>query len=75
MKKVEGERFHLVMPSKTRDRIDALQKRTGASSMTEVIRYALALYDLVSKETIEEGKELVVRDPKTQEEERIKLLI
>lgn len=43
--------------------------------MTEVIRYALALYDLVSKETIEEGKELVVRDPKTQEEERIKLLI
>jgi hypothetical protein len=76
VKKTEkGERFHLLMPSKTKHRIETLQERTGAGSMTEVIRYALALYDLVSKQTIEEGKELVVRDPKTKEEQPIKILL
>lgn len=52
-------RLHLAMPEKTKQIIDDLQVRTGAGSMTEVIRRALALLDVVSAEQ-ENGGELFV---------------
>ncbi|KKK68641.1 hypothetical protein LCGC14_2942010, partial [marine sediment metagenome] len=47
------------MPEKTKQIIDDLQVRTGAGSMTEVIRRALALLDVVSAEQ-EKGGELFI---------------
>jgi Arc/MetJ-type ribon-helix-helix transcriptional regulator len=38
------------MPPKTKELLDDLQQRTGSGSMSEVIRRALALLDVVSKE-------------------------
>ena len=71
------ERLHLLVPQKTKAMLDDLQERTGAGSMTEVIRRALALYDVVSQE-MEKGKELVVRDPEDdgskESETRIRFL-
>lgn len=52
-------RLHLAMPEKTKQIIDDLQVRTGAGSMTEVIRRALALLDVVSAEQ-EKGGELFI---------------
>lgn len=53
------ERLHLAMPPKTKQLLDDLQARTGAGSMTEVIRRALALLDVVSAEQ-ENGGGLVI---------------
>lgn len=38
------------MPPKTKGLLDDLQARTGSGTMSEVIRRALALLDIVSKE-------------------------
>ena len=46
----EKERLHLSMPPKTKGLLDDLQVRMGAGTMSEVIRRALALLDIVSKE-------------------------
>jgi hypothetical protein len=47
------------MPPETKELLDSLQNRTGASSVTETIRRAIALLDAVSKEK-EKGGELYV---------------
>ena len=77
-KSEKRERLHLLMPSQTKALLDQLQERTGAGSMTEVIRHALALYDLVSEE-IGKGKEIIVRDPAVPDpektEQRIRLVL
>ena len=66
-KKIDDrERFHLLMPAKTKKLLDDLQRRTKATNMTEVIRNALAVYDAVSRE-LEQGKELIIRDPKEKD--------
>ena len=46
--------------------LENLQTRTGAASMTEVIRRAVALYDSVSRE-IANGGELYLRRPHKSE--------
>lgn len=56
------ERLHLLMPPRTKALLDELQARTGAANMTEVVRRALALYDMISRE-LEKGHELFVRNP------------
>lgn len=50
MENQEKERLHLSMPPKTKGLLDDLQTRTGAGTMSEVIRRALALLDIVSQE-------------------------
>ena len=57
-------RIHLLVSPETKALVDSLQERTGAGSMTEVIRRALSLYDRVSRK-MAEGKELILRTPKT----------
>jgi hypothetical protein len=52
----EKERLHLSMPPKTKELLDDLQDRTGAGTMSEVIRRALSLLDVVSKEQKEGGQ-------------------
>jgi len=47
------------MPLKTKQLIDELQDRTGAGSMSETIRRALALLDVITAKQ-EEGGELYV---------------
>ncbi len=62
-KKDDRERLHLLVPSRTKKLLDDLQQRTGAGTMTEVIRSALAVYDALIRE-MEDGKEIVIHDPK-----------
>lgn len=59
-------RLNLEVP-KSRDQLDELVTRSGASSLTEVIRRALALYDLVLEHSAEEGK-IVLRHKDGHEE-------
>lgn len=56
----EKKRLTLEVPTKTRDQIDDILKRSGAASLTEVIRRAMALYDLVLEHQAAGGK-LVLR--------------
>ena len=54
-------------------RLQDLKDRTEAPSGAEVIRRALALYDMVATET-ELGRQLVLRDPENDSEQVIRLL-
>ena len=60
--KDEKVRLNLAMPLKTKQLIDDLQDRTGAGSMSETIRRALALLDVVTAKQ-GEGGELYVHWP------------
>jgi hypothetical protein len=60
--KDEKVRLNLLMPQKTKQLIDDLQDRTGAGSMSEIIRRALALLDVVTEKQ-EEGGQLYVHWP------------
>ena len=64
-------RLNLEVP-KSRDQLDDLIARSGASSLTEVIRRALAIYDLVLEHSAEEGK--IVLRHKDGREEVIRLI-
>jgi metal-responsive CopG/Arc/MetJ family transcriptional regulator len=65
-------RLSLEVPKETRDQIDDIVKRSGAASLTEVIRRALALYDLVLEHEHEDGK--IVLRYKDGREEVIRLI-
>jgi hypothetical protein len=54
-------RLSLDVTPKIREQLDHLETQTEAGSITEVIRRALALYDLVVEHQSEGGK-LVFRD-------------
>jgi hypothetical protein len=60
-------RLSLDVSPKVREQLDRLEVRTEAGSITEVIRRALALYDLVTEHQSEGGK-LVFRHPDGEEE-------
>lgn len=60
---VPSERLHFVMPPKTKAVLDEIQARTGARSMAEVIRRAIALYDVVSDEVAQHGSAIILRSP------------
>ena len=49
-------RLNLEVQQDVKDRLDELQERTHASSLTEVIRRALALYNLVVDDQGDGGK-------------------
>ena len=49
-------RLSLDVTPKVREQLDLLETRTEAGSITEVIRRALALYDLVIEHQSEGGK-------------------
>jgi hypothetical protein len=68
----EKSRLNFEVPKKVRDQLDDLVKRSAASSFTEVVRRALALYDLVLEHSAN-GGDLVLRD-KTGREQTVKLL-
>ena len=57
--KLKKQRLHLAMPLKTRELLEKLQQRTEAGSMTEVIRRALALFDVAIAEH-EKGNKLFI---------------
>ena len=59
-------RLNLEVP-RSRDQLNELVVRSGASSLTEVIRRALALYDLVLEHSEEDGK-MVLRHKDGREE-------
>jgi hypothetical protein len=59
-------RLNLEVPQ-SRTELDQLVVRSGASSLTEVIRRALALYDLVLEHSEEDGK-MVLRHKDGREE-------
>jgi hypothetical protein len=56
------KRLNLALPRRTQQTIDNIQKRTGAESMTEIFRRALALLDVVTAKQ-EEGGRLYVHWP------------
>jgi hypothetical protein len=65
-------RLNLVMPPKTRELIDKLQARTGSATMSETIRRALVLLDVVSMEQ-EKGSALFFHD-QSGKQTRLQLL-
>lgn len=46
----EKSRLHLAMPAGTKAKMDEMQLRIGASTVTELIKRALALLDAVTRE-------------------------
>jgi hypothetical protein len=50
-----------------RERLEELRDRTGAESITEVVRRAVALYDTLLSESDVKGTRLVLRDAKGNE--------
>ena len=62
----EKVRLNLAMPHQTKQLIDDLQKRTGAGSMSETIRRALALLDVVTEQQ-KKGGELYLHWPGGQQ--------
>ena len=65
-------RINLEYDAEVREAMDLLQVKSGAASISEVIRRSLALYDLVVDHTKEGGK-LVLRF-RNGEEEQLRLL-
>lgn len=62
----EKVRLNLAMPPQTKQLIDNLQKSTGAGSMSETIRRALALLDVVTEQQ-KKGGELYFHWPDGQQ--------
>ena len=58
----EKVRLNLAMPHKTKQLIDDLQERTGSGTMSETIRRALALLNVITAKQ-EEGGKLFVHWP------------
>lgn len=49
-------RLNLDVSSAVKDTLETLQTRTDATSLTEVVRRALAFYDLATEHRSEEGQ-------------------
>jgi hypothetical protein len=63
----ERVRLNLELARDVHDQLQKIQTVTGAASLTEVIRRALALYDVVIEHTNERGK-VVFKYPDDSEE-------
>ena len=68
----EKVRLNLELSRQVHEQIQVLQSRSDATSLTEVIRRALALYDLIT-EHISEGGRIILRH-KNGDEESVKLV-
>ena len=67
----EKVRLNLAMPHKTKQLIDDLQERTGSGTMSETIRRALALLDVITAKQEEGGKLFVHWSDGTQSQVHI----
>ncbi len=56
---VPKERIHLVVSPKTKERLTTMQERLDCQSMTEVLRRAIELLDVVT-ESQDRGDKLVI---------------
>ena len=62
------ERLHLIMPPETREKIDDIQERIRATTMSEVIRRSLSLLDILTREQAK-GSSIYVRGKDGREKE------
>ena len=68
-KRSEGRfRLNLEMPESVRDKLESMRRRSEADSRTEVIRRALALYDLLLEHS-QQGSSIIVRTKDGKEKE------
>lgn len=65
-------RLNLELESSVRDRLETLQERSGAATMTEVIRRALAVYEVVLQAS-EDGERVVVQSREGKERQLVLL--
>lgn len=70
---VQKERLHLLVSPKTKTLIETVQERIDARDMTDVVREAINLLDLVS-ERVSEGYDLVWRRDEPNGEEVLQAL-
>jgi hypothetical protein len=68
----ERVRLNLELSKQVYDQMQTLQKRSDATSLTEVIRRALALYDVIT-EHVSDGGKIVLRD-KDGNDENVRLV-
>lgn len=61
-------RINLEIDSDVREAMAELQQKSGATSVTEVIRRALAVYDLITDHTMHGGK-LILRNSDGEDEQ------
>lgn len=66
-------RLNLDLTATVKDQLDKLQIRTEASSLTEVIRRALAVYDLMIEQEEMNGK--IFLEDKNGERERLRIIV
>jgi len=66
-------RLNLEFSQKTKDQLELLRKRSDSATVTEVIRRAIALFDLYT-EAREDGYDLVFRKADGSGEEVVKVL-
>jgi hypothetical protein len=62
----EKVRLTLDLPAKVRERMEEIRELSGADTLTEVVRRALAVYDLVIKHTAKGGRILLEGDGETK---------
>ncbi|MGA9780424.1 MAG: hypothetical protein ACLPRE_08590 [Limisphaerales bacterium] len=67
----ERVRLNLEFPPQIYDQMQEVQHRSHAASLTEVLRRALALYDLVTEHTVDGGDIVLVDSKGKQEKLRI----
>ena len=65
-------RLNLQIPKADRDLLDELEKKSGATSLTEVIRRSLALYEILIDHVNADG-EIIFRH-KNGTEEKVRIL-
>lgn len=65
--KEDKTRLTLSIPTAVRERLEELQSATGAESMTEVIRRALAVYEVLIDARVL-GEKVVVKTKKGERE-------
>ena len=70
--KTDKLRLNLLVSPRVKEQLDELQRKSDATSMTEVLRRSLALYDF-TLDRVAAGYELVLKHP-NQPERLIKLI-
>ena len=68
----ERVRLNLELSHQVYEQMQTLQKRSDATSLTEVIRRALALYDVIT-EHLSDGGRIILRH-KNGDEENVRLV-
>ncbi len=65
-------RINLDIPIKTKESIESLKERSGATTLTEVVKRSLALYDMILA-CSQSGGKIIIQSP-DGEKETLKLL-